>query len=238
MPLVYLQQLDREGLAWAQQTVTVHHYLRRPVDVRTMPEGYKVMLRVPSIRASQRVGLLLFGRPECTRCTGFFGSIEDVQAVRGMVTRWQVLNLSRVWLSPEVQPGGRFHSPDYLPGFTDRHGVWRSTLASVVIAEAARRIRLDYLLARPPCYLDEPYQLLWLISYCDTSQHRGTIYAAAGFSEFRRNARGIATWRLPLAPLLPEADAMVRAAASVNPRSRRFRERRAQLALELIPGTE
>lgn len=225
--MIHLEMLDRAGLKWAQETVTKYHYLHRPVDTRTQAEGYAVHLS----GINESIGLLLFGRPEATRCSSWYGGTDDVQAGRCEVTRWQVLNLSRVWLSPEVQTSGRFYSPEDIPGFTDRRGVFRSTLASEVIQAATHQIGHDYLIRRPPCFLDEPYQIEWLLSYCDTSKHKGTIYAAAGFELYRTNDRGIQTWRTRLPGLTFEQDARIREAARINPRSIRFRAQRAQLSL-------
>lgn len=224
--MIVLQPLTSEGIARAQQLVTAHHYLHRPVDVRTMPEAYAIHLAYVG-----QIGVLLFGRPEATRCYPWYGSIEDVRSGRAEVTRWQVLNLSRVWLDPMVQPGGSHYSADWLPGFTDRHGVWRSTVASTVLRQFVDLVGWYYLSQRPPCFLEEPYDIRWLLSYCDTRLHRGTIYAASGFKLYRTNDRGIQTWRIPLRALTTTEDAVVRYCAEVHPRSIRFRSRRSQLAL-------
>lgn len=42
--MIRLELLDRAGIAWAQDVVTKHHYLHRPVDSRVSLEGYRVML--------------------------------------------------------------------------------------------------------------------------------------------------------------------------------------------------
>jgi hypothetical protein len=170
------------------------------------------------------VGLLMFGRPEATRCADWYGGVDDVQAGRCEVTRWQVLNLARVWFDPWVQPCGPAHGA--TPGFRDRRGVWRSTLASDAIRLAAQRIGTDYLLRHPPCFLDEPYQIEYLMSYCDRRLHRGVIYRAAGFECYRTNANQIETWRLRLPALTPEQDAAVRQASEQSERSRRYRSER------------
>jgi hypothetical protein len=108
---VTLQLLDDAGMRWAQGLVTVLHYLHAPVDARCSVEGYSVQLyRRP-------MGALLFGRPEATRCGDWYGSVADVQSGRCEVTRWQVLNLARVFLLPLVQAGGALFGPQHLPGF-------------------------------------------------------------------------------------------------------------------------
>jgi hypothetical protein len=228
-PGVTLQLLDDAGMRWAQGLVTVLHYLHAPVDARCSIEGYSVQLyRRP-------MGALLFGRPEATRCGDWYGSVADVQSGRCEVTRWQVLNLARVFLLPLVQAGGALFGPQHVPGFVDRKGVWRSTLASEAVKAALERVVVDYLVARPPCFLEEPWELRWCLSYCDTRVHRGTLYKAAGFELYRTNRRGIQTWRKMLRPLTEAERAAVVAASRVNARSRRYRAERGarQMALEV-----
>lgn len=205
----------------AQAIVTQHHYLRKPVDARCSIEGYSVHLA-----GGHTVGMFLLGRPQATACYPWYGSVEDVARGRAACTRWQVLNLARVYFDPCAQLGGSCFRPDLLPGFTDRRGLFRSTLGSTSILAMADRVVLDYLAARPPCFLEEPYELRWLLSYCDTRLHRGVLYRAAGFELFRTNRDGIQTWRLPLRALTAAEDAQVRAASLASPRSIAHRERR------------
>lgn len=205
-------------LAVAQQMVTHHHYLRRPVDPRTSPEGYFVALESHGV-----VGVLLFGRPEATVCRPFYGSLDDLAAGRVELSRWQVLNLSRVWLDPAVQAGGEWHSPALLPGFTDRRGVWRSTLATTVIRMALDRIGYDYLVRRPPVWIDQPYLIRSVLSYCQPQYHKGTIYRASGFRVERVNALCLQTWRIEIPSLTTQQDAEIRRLAEQHPRSRRLR---------------
>lgn len=221
-----------QGLHWAQRQVASHHYLRAPVDPRCAPMAYLVVLTTDEPRT---IGCLIFGRPEATRCYDgglTYGSQADVQGGRAEYDRWEVLNLARVWLSPSVQLGGWRYGPGLLPGYVDRRGRWRSTLASTVIRQALDWVGYDYLRARPPVDCAYPYQIRAVLSYCDTRRHRGTIYRAAGFELARRNARGIETWYTPaVAPLTTAQDDAIRAAAEVAPRSQRIRARRSQLTL-------
>lgn len=133
-----------------------------------------------------------------------------------------------------VQRGGKWHSPDELPGYLDRRGAFRSTLASTLLRAVLGRVGFDYLTAHPPVDTDYPYHLRAALSYCDTRLHRGTIYRAAGFGLARVNERGIETWWTPtVAPLTAEQDAEVRRLAERSPRSKRIRAERAQLVMEL-----
>ncbi len=227
--MITLEPLDRAGVAWANAKVAEFHYLHTPVDSRSSVEGYGVLL--PGIG---RVGVLLFGRPEATCCYPWYGSVADVETGRAEVTRWQVLNLARVYFDPLVQKDGFLYSPEHLPGFYDRKGWWNSSLASTAIKLAAERIRVDYLLRRPPCFLNEPYQLKWILSYCDPRYHKGTLYYASGFERWERDTKdGKLVFRMPLPPLTAEEDAAVREASLHNPRSIAYRARRAQMSFSI-----
>lgn len=206
---------------WADGQVRAHHYLRKPPDCRSRSLCYVVQL------GGELVGCLYFGRPESTRCYSgglTYGSLTDVQAGRATYDRWEILNLSRVWLSPDVQPGGQLYTPTILPGFVDRQGVWRSTLASAVITAALGRVGFDYLTAHPPCFVEQPYVIRAVLSYCDTRLHRGTIYRAAGFRLARVNAAGLETWWTDaVAGLTADQDGVIRSLAAEHPRSVRVR---------------
>ena len=220
--MIHLTPLDRTGVAWAQAQVQAYHYLCTRVDPRCCIEGYAV--RVAGV--PYPAGCLLVGRPEATRCGNWYGSAEDVVSGRCECTRWQVLNLARVWLHPSVQASGCYYHPDYLPGFVDRRGVWRSTLASAAIRQALRAIGYDYLQRRPPVWVDEPYELRYVLSYCDPALHRGVIYQTSGFELYRTNERGLQTWRILVPGLDPMQDLHIRRLAAQHPRSIRLRAER------------
>jgi hypothetical protein len=224
---VTVEPLSRPAVAEVQRLVAQHHYLRKPVDARCSVEGYGVSL------AGRQVGVFLLGRPQATACYPWYGSVTDVAGGRSECTRWQVLNLARIYFDPIVQARGALHGPEQLPGFHDRRGAFRSTLPSAAIAALAERVVVDYLLARPPCFLDEPYEVRWLLSYCDTRHHRGALYRASGFELWRTNDAGIQTWRLPLRPLTAAEDHRVVEAARRSPRSIEHRARRAQQHLPI-----
>jgi hypothetical protein len=230
--MITLHLADDRALARAQTTVAQQHYLHTPVDSRCSPLAYEVVLTTQ--HSDYRAGVLIFGRPEATRCYDgklTYGSLKDVEAGRAEYDRWTILNLARVWLHPSVQRGGAFYSPEHLPGYTDRRGVWRSTLASSVIELALAGIGYDYLRTHPPCFPDEPYQIKVVLSYCDTTKHKGTIYRAAGFELARTNERGIETWYTPaVAPLTSYQNDQVLKLAGQSYRSRRHRAQRAAQA--------
>lgn len=219
---------------WAERMLLTNHYLHTVPDPRTSYEVYTIGLRmdVGTGPYYATAGVMVFGRPEATRCQDWYGGVDDVRDGRCEVTRWQVLNLARVWIDPVFQAGGEGCKPGYLPGFVDRKGIFHSTLASEAIAAAVRVIGKDYLLRRPPVFLDEPFELRWLLSYCDPRYHKGTIYQASGFELYRVNAMGMQTWRKRL-PGLNEAERReVVAASRVDRRAQQYRAKRNQLALE------
>lgn len=234
--MITLQTADHDGAEWAQRQVATNHYLRTRVDPRCRPLAYVALLRHPQI-LPRRVGCLIFGRPESTRCYQgalTYGSLADVRAGRAVFDRWEVLNLARVWLDPLAQEGGYWCRPSLLPGYIDRRGVWRSTLASTVITEALARVGYDYLAAHPPVDCSFPYAIRCVLSYCDRRIHRGTIYRAASWDLARTNERQIETYyTTAVAPLSHEQDADIRRLAEVSRRSARIRGRRAQLELGL-----
>lgn len=231
-PEVRLAYVERKSMdfKWICSKIEQDHYLHTMPDYRTSYEVFGACL--PGFD-NLMAAALIFGRPEATRCGNWYGGVEDVEAGRCEVTRWQVLNLSRFWAHPIFQAGGSYYRPEVLPGFTDRRGTWRSTLASDAIRAAVERIGYEYLLRRPPVYLDEPYEIRWLLSYCDTRLHKGTIYKAAGFELYRTNDAGIQTWRIRLPELTPEQDVQVQAASLTNPRAIRYRAQRAQMRMEM-----
>jgi len=203
---LHLYLADSAGIRWAQQQVTTSHYLHRPVDTRCSLLVYLVLL------GQERVGTLIFGRPEAQRVNGWYGSVDDVAAGHCPLIRWQVLNLARIWLHPRIQAGG----PDYI-----------ENAATFVIAQALRRVVVEYLLLYPPCFLGEPYELVDCLSYCDSRVHIGILYRAANFHLVRENERGIQTYARPLRALSRVERQAVIQAAQVSPRSRHYRAMRA-----------
>lgn len=221
MQCLSLEWLESDGIAWGQELVRLEHYLSTRVATICSVQGYAVSV------AGERAGVLLFGRPQCQRCLPWYGSVADVRTGRCTESRWSILNLARIYFLPAYQRGGAFCSPDYLPGFVDRKGIWHSTLASTAIALALDRIVVEYLMVRPPCFLDEPYAVSWCLSYSDPVRHRGTLYEACGFERYRANARGLVTWRKRLRPLTPGEDEEIRLCSRYSARSRKYRAARA-----------
>ena len=211
------------SLRWAQDRVCTFHYRHCLPNRKTRPMVYVVRIDDTS------VGCLFFGRPQTTRCYEgelTFGSISDVQSGRARFDRWEVLNLSRVWFSEHVQVGGMLCDEDHVPGFRDRRGVWRSALASKVIELALQRVNSDYLALHPPVYPHQPYAIRAVMSYCDSTRHKGTIYKAAGFHVARTNDAGMQTWYTEaVKPLSRPQDEEIRYASARDIRAALIRAR-------------
>lgn len=214
---------QKRDFRFVSNEIATNHYLKTMPDPRTSFEIYQVFNRLGSISKSDVVGYLTFGRPEATRCYPWYGSFKDVIDGKAEVTRWQVLNLSRVWIYPKYQKGGEGYDAAFLPGFVDRFGNFQSTLASDAIKQSIKEIGFDYLSHRPPVFLEEPYEIAYLLSYCNTSLHRGTIYQKSGFELFRTNDDGIQTWRIPLPALTQDQRDLIEEISRMDHRARKYR---------------
>lgn len=156
----------KTDLAWAQAAVKEHHYLHQPVHPRARPWVYTLATD------TERLGLIMASIPHATRCKGWWG-------YPGLPTHWQVVDLCRIWLSPRLQAGGDLSRSGRVPGFFDRKGIWRPTVASWAIEQVLDRIQVDWVSLWPPVYPDQPYHVRLVISYQDPAYHqKGTIYRA------------------------------------------------------------
>lgn len=154
-----------DDLRWAQETVTKHHYLHQQVDPRARPMVYVIDV----LDYGQRHGLIMLGIPHATKCGNWWG-------YPGLPTQWQVVDLCRIWINPVHQCGGGWCEPGDVPGYIDRHGIFRPTVASWAIAEVLQRVQADRVRLWPPVYPEQPYHIELAISYHDPQYHKGTIY--------------------------------------------------------------
>lgn len=205
-----LRLADAAGLRHAQQLVTQHHYLRRPVDPRCWPFAYTVHLAA----SDEMVGCLIVGRLQSTRCGGWYGNLSDVASgwARLSYWEWETLGLLRVYLDPVVQRGGALYVPN---------------AATWAVGQVCRRAPLDYLLSCPPVDVMQPYLLRELVTYSSPAKHRGTLYEASNFVLVRMNVDGLLTWVRSLRGLQPHERRQVRVASARDERARRLRARRA-----------
>ncbi len=152
---------------WVNQVIVDHHYLHKLPDPRARVMTYSI--RFDGIF----VGCVMLGIPHATKCGGWWG-------YDGLPTQWQVVDLNRIWLSPAIQFEGSWAVPGNVPGFVDRRGIFRPTVATWAIREVLQRVQADRVRLWPPVYPSQPYHILLAISYHDPAHHRGTIYKAAG----------------------------------------------------------
>lgn len=159
-------------LAWAQRTVKEHHYLHQQVNNQARPMVYIVDFK------SDHIGLVMVGIPHATRNKNWYGYPDQI-------TQWQVVDLCRIWIDPRFQINsemcGIMAGPTVTPGFYDRKGNWRSTLASWVIGEVLNRVQYDRVSLYPPVYPNQPYHIRLVISYHDPQFHNGIIYREMGW---------------------------------------------------------
>lgn len=164
---------NKSDVAWAQVTVTAHHYLRQPVDPRARPMVYLVEYEGACL------GLAMLGIPHATRCGGWWG-------YPGLPTQWQVVDLCRVWLDPRIQAGGELCQPGIVPGrFVE--GVYLPNTASWLIGQVLKRIQRDRVSLWPPVFPEQPYHIRLVISYHDPAHHLGTIYKATNALPMYKN---------------------------------------------------
>lgn len=158
---------NNDDFVWAQQTTRDFHYLRRGVDPRARPMVYVLE------HDGDRMGLIMIGIPHASKNRRWWG-------YPGLPTQWQVVDMCRIWIDPDLQKDGRLAYPSIVPGFMDRKGVFRPTVATWFIHQVLTRVQQDRVSLWPPVYLDQPYHIRLVISYHDPAFHRGTIYRLAG----------------------------------------------------------
>lgn len=141
------------------------HYLHRWPDPRSLPFGYALQvdgqLRAPDGRL---LGLLVMKKPQHHHQRGLFGW-------PGLPTAWQVLDLTRVWIHPDLQQPG-------------------ANVFSQMVGRMFRCVQADWLEHHPPRYPDLPYHITLIISYCELEHHDGTAYRASGFTSAGKTVDG------------------------------------------------
>lgn len=168
-------ELIEKPRQWLNDMATAHHYMHRPIHAKSVPFGWAISINGEETRPDGRpAGFIIFATIHYTKLGGEFG-------YPGLPTKWQVLSLARLWLHPDYQRGGQFYTPENIPGFVDRLGTFRSTLATHVIDMALDAVQERWLQVHPPRFPDQPYHILKIISYADTRFHTGKIYRAGKF---------------------------------------------------------
>lgn len=160
---------------WLDEMCIQHHYMHRAIHQRSCHFGWALAWDGNALRPDGRPnGFIVYASIHFTRLRGEFG-------YENLPTKWQVLSLARLWIHPDLQSGGELFSPDILPGFVDRKGSFRSTLASTMIRSSFQLVQSRWLEVHPPRFLEQPYHILKIISFCDTRYFTGAVYRATGF---------------------------------------------------------
>lgn len=163
-PLRQRVSVLRCDLHWAQDLVTLRHYLHRPIHLLSLPFAYSINLD------GEPVGCIIMATPHFTKKKDLFG-------YDGLPTKWQVLQIARLWLDPSVQVRA-----------SNGHA---SCIASCAIAKVLKRVQTDWLEHHPPRFPDQPYQIRFILAYADTGVgHQGTIYKAANFKFWGETNKG------------------------------------------------
>jgi hypothetical protein len=154
-------------------TVEGDHYIHRWPDPRSLPFGYALCHNGSTLHRDGRPwGLVVMKKLQHHKQRGLFG-------YEGLPTAWQVLDLARVWVHPELQ--------SVAWEGTDRKGqAVRQTLNvfSRMVGAVLRRVQRDWLEHHPPVYPELPYHIELIVSYCELAHHDGTGYRAAGFTKW------------------------------------------------------
>src|SRR5689334_21381279 len=104
MHLTNRLELQEATRNWLNEQAAMHHYMHRPVHPRANPFGWSLMFDGEITMVDGRpAGLIMFSSIHYTKLRGEFG-------YPGLPTKWQVLQLSRLWLHPSFQKGGEFYS--------------------------------------------------------------------------------------------------------------------------------
>ncbi len=192
--LVLQLALTAEEREWVRRICREKHYKRQEVHGRARPVSYLVvreegwLLADGTFRVEQRerVGILVFARMQSSRCKGWYGNSKDVACKWAKQTQWEMLVLSRCWLDPRIQKQGEWYIPK---------------AASLIIKKSLESIGYHYLLLRPPAYLDRPFEIKEVISYCDRERFLCMMYWFARFRLVRENEAGLRTYARALPPL-------------------------------------
>lgn len=135
-----------------------YHYMHRPVWRIACPFGWAVTFDGNEFDSNgDPYGFIVFASIHYTRLKNEFG-------YDGLPTKWQVLSLSRLWLSDE------------LPRNSE----------TVVMGKSHKLVQRRWLQVHPPKFTDQPYHIVKIITYADTRFFSGTIYKAANYREYGR----------------------------------------------------
>jgi hypothetical protein len=159
----------RDDSVIVRSVIETHHYLHRYPDPRSLPFAYRLIREHQTIAPDGRPwGVVIFKKPQHHKQVGLFG-------YPGLITSWQVLDLARVWVHPDLQI---------------RHEIHAACVFSQMVGLALRRVQWDWLKHHPPVFPNLPYHIRLIISYCDLNHHEGTAYRASSFTRIATTSDG------------------------------------------------
>lgn len=166
MTIESVSLVNLTNLNWVKQSIEENHYLHRWPDPRSLPFAYVLWIdngRWQTCRADdgRPYGVVVMKKPQHHQHKGLFG-------YEGLPTSWQVLDLARVWVHPDLQ-----HPLD------NGHA---ACVFSQMVSLVLRRVQSDWLTIHPPRFPNQPYHIETIISYCELTHHDGTAYRASGFT--------------------------------------------------------
>lgn len=154
-------------------TIEMFHYLHKWPHPKSLPFAMCLNIDGETLAPDGRpFGILVWKKLQHHRQKGLFG-YED------QPTSWQVLDLGRVWVHPDLQ--GLSWEGKNRRGEVVIH---RPCYFSKMVALGIRRIQTDWLEHHPPRFPELPYHIELIVSYCDRAHHQGIGYRAAGFEHF------------------------------------------------------
>lgn len=162
--------IKRDDSNILQAHVRQYHYLHKWPDPRSLPFAYRIEVNGRSLASDGRLfGLLVLKKLQHHKQRDLFG-------YDGLPTAWQVLDLARVWIHPELQ---RHQENGHALAIFSRavSQLWQPVGKP---DQRMTRLQADWLAHHPPVYPDLPYHIRILVSYCQLDHHDGTGYRAAG----------------------------------------------------------
>lgn len=161
--------VTRDDSGLVQQMVIRYHYLHRWPSPLSLPFSYRLVVDGQDCAPDGRAwGVVVMKKPQHLKQSRLFG-------YEGLLTHWQVLDLARVWVHPDLQT----HQGDHA-----------LCVFSQMVGLVLRRVNHDWLEHHPPVYPELPYHIRLIISYCELEHHDGVAYRASGFRSIGLSSDG------------------------------------------------
>ncbi len=148
-----------------------YHYLHKWPAPLSLPFGYRIEVDGQRVASDGRLyGFLVIKKLQHHRQQQLFG-------YDGLPTSWQILDLARVWIHPDLQhKQANGHALSVFSRSVSQ--LWQTVGQP---DWRMNRLQADWLQHHPPRFPELPYHILLLVSYCQLDHHDGTAYKAAGF---------------------------------------------------------